>query len=407
MSLDHALALLAEHLRPVVSQQTLPLEQAEGRILAKELIASLAHPPYDNSAVDGFAVGLPPESQDSPESYKIIGRAAAGHPFTGSLKQGEAIKIFTGASLPQGCEKIYMMEDSKLEGENRLIVPAGLNKGANMRFAGEDVAPNQPLLSIGKKLTPPDIALMAGQAMQQVTAYAPLKIAIFSTGDEVKAPSPDTNLQNGQLYDMNRPMLLSWCKRLGYAVTDLGILPDDHATIHEALLQAARHHHVILTSGGMSTGEEDHVRNVIEAIGTLHFWRLAIKPGRPIGMGLFQDAEHQCLFFGLPGNVVASFTTFAMVALPALRLLAGEQAKPPTLLNLTLTEPITKKAGRIEFIRAKRATDGVSVRPYGKAGAGILSSITGGDGFIMLEEAATKLEAGEQVDYIPFNHFYY
>ncbi|MFK7867592.1 MAG: gephyrin-like molybdotransferase Glp [Alphaproteobacteria bacterium] len=409
MTLDQALAHLRRVLTPQAGISKIDLMAAESRILASQLVADHAHPPFDNSAVDGYALSMPQDQMSGSVPFDIVGQAAAGHPYHGTLAKGQAIQIFTGASLPAGCDVIYMMEDISINPQTKqLVCPVGLKLGSNIRRAGEDIAIGDVLLEAGLKLTPAAIGLAASQGIDQLSVYQPLRVAVFSTGDEITPPNAP--LMQGALYDMNRPMLVNWLKMLGYHVSDLGILKDDADGIQTALSDAAQNHDAILTSGGMSMGAEDHVKNAIEQLGSLQFWKLAIKPGRPIGLGLLPRGDSSCLFIGLPGNVVASYTTFALIGRIALKLIAGERILQAPSLMVEMAHPYKKKANRLEIARVKLNPDAKTGMPqaviYQKSGAGILSSITNNDGFILLDEEKRQVDQGDKVRYIPFNEFY-
>ena len=417
LTLDQALerlsdAQLSGQLPVRVKPQTVPLSRALGRVLARPVIAPHPVPPYDNAAVDGYAVFLADLNPSGSTDLKVAGRAAAGHPLSEPMRRGQAVKIFTGAPLPvdehgQAPDAIYMLEDTESLSDQEIRVPAGLRKGDNIREAGEDIPRHKRVFEAGQRLGPAELGVIAGLGRKTVSVYAQLKVAIFSTGDEIAAPGQ--KLAPGQLYDANRPMISGFLERLGFKVTDLGILPDRLPIIRDVLRQAASTHHAILSSGGMSMGEEDHVRIAIESLGDLHFWKLAIKPGRPLGIGLVKgmvEGAPPALAIGLPGNTVAAFTTFALVGRAALKLLSGEQVKPLPRFPVICNFPIKKKAGRREFIRVRLCPDSsaheLTVEKAGRSGAGILSSVAAADGFLDLPEDCQEVREGEPVDFLPF-----
>lgn len=411
--LEEAVALIKARLTPQVLTKKISLLNAMGTVLAEDIYAHHATPPYDNAAVDGYAVNA--HSLDNLEKgaqirLSLIGRAAAGHPFMGEIKKGEAVKIFTGAALPKGADLVYMLEDVEILNDHTILCPHGLKLGSNIRRLGEDVAKDSLLIKQGKRLDYVDIGLLAGQGLSEILIYQPLKVAVFSSGDEVVDAGQKLGL--GKLYDMNRPMLINWLQRLGFEVTDMGILPDNAIIVEDSLIKASLTHQAILTSGGMSMGEEDHIKNCLEKIGQLSFWRIGIKPGRPIGLGIIQNENQaqSCLVIGLPGNVVASFTTFALIARPALKILAGEVIIPLPRYQVYAGMAYKKKKGRREFIRVKLTYDQNEARlyahQYGRNGAGILSSVAGADGFIELDENTDMIEKGMLVSYISFESFF-
>src|SRR5215469_17047584 len=397
LSVDGALALIAERVVPVVGEETVPLTAASGRILAHDLVAEMDLPPHANSAVDGYAVAHADLSPDGDTVLPLTGRAAAGHPLGRTLERGEAIRIFTGAPMPEGADTVMMQEDCTLAG-GKVTMRPGIKKGANRRHAGEDVALGATALIAGRRLKPADLGLAAALGHDRLTVRAPLRVALLSTGDEVCEPG--TELPPGAIYDANRIMLASLLKGLGCRVSDLGIRPDREVALADTLAKAAAEHDLIVTSGGVSTGEEDHVRTAIERLGRLDFWRLAIKPGRPVALGQVRGVP----LIGLPGNPVAAALTFAIIGRPLILRLAGAAAEAPTLFRVRADFAYKKRPGRREYVRAilKRDGDTVTAQKYPKDGAGILSSIVGTDGFVIVDEAADGLQPGAMVDFLPY-----
>ena len=407
MRTDAALALLAERVVPVTGVETVPLTAAAGRILAESVVAPRDVPPHDNSAVDGYAVFFDDLDPNAETSLPIGGRAAAGHPLGRAARRGEAIRIFTGAPMPDGPDTVMMQEDCREEdgAEGRSVVLArGIKRGANRRKAGEDVTAGATVLAPGVRLKPQEVGLAAAVGRIALQVHRPLRAAVFSTGDELREPG--AALPAGAIYDSNRYTLLAALGQLGVRVTDLGILADRPAEVRAALADAAREHDLILTSGGVSVGEEDHVKAAVEAQGRLHFWRLAIKPGRPVALGQIATARGHVPFIGLPGNPVAVMVTFLVLARPLILRLGGAAPAAPTHYRVRAGFDHKKKKDRREYIRARLTpgSDGIALaEKHGASGAGVLSSLVGADGLVELPEELTYLEAGGMVDFLPFS----
>jgi len=399
MPLDEALALLEERLVPVRGTEAVPLARAAGRVLAADVVAEVDVPPHDNSAVDGYAVFYDDLDPEHETRLPIAGRVAAGSVLDRPARRGEAIRIFTGAPMPDGPDTVMMQEDCREEGDNVVVMP-GIRRGANRRHAGEDVHAGDAVLRRGRRLLPQDAGLAAAAGHAVLTVYEPLRVAVFSTGDEISEPG--TDLKPGAIYDSNRYSLIAALTAMGCTVDDMGILPDDRETIRAALSAAAGSHDLILTSGGVSTGDEDHVKAAVEANGSLHFWRLAIKPGRPVAMGQVGATP----IVGLPGNPGATLVTFMLIARPIILRLSGAEAPPPTRFRVRAGFDHRKKEGRREFVRARLGAgeDGIpTVIKHGRSGAGILSSMVEADGLVDLPPDLTYLESGMTVDFLPFS----
>jgi molybdopterin molybdotransferase len=355
-------------------------------------------PGFTNSAVDGYAVRFDDLAVDAETRLVRVGRIAAGHASTDRLAAGSAARIFTGAVMPDGADTVIMQEDCREDGAAVLIRP-GIKRGANRRLAGEDIAAGRVALVAGRRLGPPELGLLAALGQSAVPVRRRLSVGLFSTGDELREPG--TTLEPGQIYDANRFMLASMLARAGALVTDGGILPDQPGKLTEALVAAAARHDLIVTSGGVSTGEEDHVREVISAHGSLFFWRLAIKPGRPVALGQIGSTP----LIGLPGNPVAALVTFAAVARPLIEAMTGMQPRVPRRSSAVSGFSYKKKLGRREYVRISLETsDGglPRLRRFPKEGAGLLTSLTETEGLAELPETLTQLEPGMAVDFIPY-----
>ena len=399
MPLQDALALLEERLSVVADVETAPLRGALGRILAEDIRAGRSVPPHDNSAVDGYAVRFAELDPDGETCLPVIGRIAAGDsPALPDPDASGAVRIFTGAAMPAGFDTVMMQEDCRAEDGAVRIAP-GIRQGANRRFAGEDVEAGAVILRAGQRLRPQDLGLAASVGLTGLPVRTRLRVALFSTGNELREPGAAA--APGAVYDANRFALAGLLEQLGCAVSDLGILPDDRATIADALGAAGAGHDLVLTSGGVSVGEEDHVRAAVESLGQIHFWRLAIKPGRPVALGQIGRTP----FVGLPGNPVAVMVTFLRFARPLIDRLAGAAVHVPKPFPVRAGFDHRKKANRREWVRATLEADagGWTAHKYAQQGAGVLSSMTAASGLVELPEDATDIKAGMTVDFLPFS----
>jgi molybdopterin molybdotransferase len=399
MSVDDAVAIIAARVKAVQETEMVDLRHADGRILATSIVAPLPLPPFSNSAVDGYAVRSADLAGDEERAFPIVGRIPAGASATEAIAPGQAMRIFTGAPMPEGADTVFMQEDVRVDEAGRVVLPTGLKAGANMRPAGEDVGEGHHALSAGQRLRPQDVALAAAFGLTHVEVRRPVRVAVFSTGNEIV--SPGTLRNSVQLFDSNRFMLIAMLSRLGCDVSDLGILPDDRASLANALRQTAGKHDLILTTGGVSTGEEDHVKASVESVGTLVLWRMAIKPGRPVAMGVIEGTP----FIGLPGNPVASFVTFAHVVRPTVLALAGAMARQPLAMPVRAAFTYKKKIARREYVRVKlqkNAGGALEAVKFPREGAGMLSSLVETDGLVELGEDVTHVEPGQTVGFLSY-----
>jgi len=402
LRLDDMERLIAERITPVAESETVSLGDARGRVLAADIAAPVDLPPFDNSAVDGYAVRHADLAPDADTRLAIAGRLMAGRAADVTVRAGEAARIFTGAPMPAGADTVFMQEDVTVEGDT-VIVPKGLKRGANRRLAGEDVPKGRVVLAAGAVLEPQHIALAAALGLTTLDVRRRLKVAIFSTGDEVVEPGRP--LGRAAIYDANRYLLRELLERLGAVVTDLGILADEPDALAQALQGAARGHDLIVTSGGVSTGEADYVRTAVERIGSLVFWRVAIKPGRPVALGIIREGAGSAAFIGLPGNPVAVFVTFVRVVRPLLRRLAGARADVPTPLPVRAGFAYKKKKDRREYVRValRRSADGqIEAVKHPQDGAGVITSLTQTDGLLELPEEVTAVAPGDTVGFLSY-----
>lgn len=400
LSLESALEKIENFVKPVVEIEKVGLAVSLSRFLAEDVVATRDVPPHNNSAVDGYAVCHADLSINRDTRLPLAGRIVAGHPLSTIAKKGNAYRIFTGASMPHGTDTVFMQEDVRIEGDT-VILPAGLQQGANRRFRGEDVCDGSLILNKGKRIRPQEIGLAASIGLIELPVYKQLSVAVFSTGDEICDPS--SNLNEGCIFDANRYTIIGLLNELGCHVTDLGIINDDQQMISEALSSAAATHDLIITSGGVSVGDEDHVRQAVESLGCIDFWRLAIKPGRPIAIGTVASTP----FVGLPGNPVAAMVTFMRIArILVLRLSGAIGDISPKLYRVIAAFNFKPRGERREWLRAHLKVDEEGVlnaHLFPLKGSGVLTSMVGSHGLIEINEGVKKIECGDLIDFLPFS----
>ena len=396
--------LIAERVTPVAEVEEVGLDHALGRVVAADVMAVDDLPPFDNSAVDGFAVRHADLAPDAETRLVIIDRALAGHRAVHALGAGQAIRIFTGAPMPSGADTVFMQEDCRIDGDS-VVLPPGLERGANSRRAGEDVRRGAMMLPAGRRLGAADLALAAAEGLTRLVVRRRLNVALFSTGDEVVEPG--NARPAAAIFDANRALLRGLLARFGAVVTDLRILPDEQGAVQDALAAAADGHDLVISTGGVSTGEADHVRAAIEKIGRLVFWRVAIKPGRPVAMGVIPGRRpgEAAAFTGLPGNPAAVYVTFVRVVWPLLLRLAGARPRQAIALPVRASFPYRKRKGRREYVRVtlRRAADGVvEAMKFPQDGAGVITSLTETDGLVELGEDETVIAPGSMVGFFSY-----
>ena len=389
---------LSTRLQVVTSEVEMDARAANGRILAADVVSTRNVPPHANTAVDGYAFRFGDLSPGGEGVLTLGGRSGAGHPWTASLPSGATVRVLTGAVLPPGADTVIMQEDAEVRGEE-LHVPPGMQSGANARKEGEDVCAGTRVLQSGQRIGAAESGMIAALGQTKVLVRSELRVGVFSSGDELV--NPGVVPRPGQVFDSNRAMLCGLARATGARVTDFGILADKADRVHDALSGAAGTQDLLLVSGGMSESEEDHVRRVLRDLGTLHFWRLAVKPGRPVGLGQLNGIP----VVGLPGNPVAAFVMFLVIARPVIARLTGERWQFPTGMPATAGFTYRKKTGRCEFLRVRRNSDESSemLDLFPQAGAGILSSVIWSDGLAILTEAESKISPGDPVRWIPFH----
>jgi molybdopterin molybdotransferase len=400
-----ALAILKERVHPVVGMERVPLVEATGRILAMAAVAPRPVPAHTNAAVDGYSFAAADYDISAGAHLAVEGRAAAGHPLAARPAPKTAVRIFTGAIMPAGHDTVVMQEDVRTgsgDGKAIVAIPAGLKRGANVRKAGEDVKEGETVLETGVVLRPQDLSALASLGFGEVDCFKRLEVAIVSTGDEVVRAG--AALQAGQVHDANAPMLAPLIAGAGASATDLGIFPDNLAAVKQKLGEAARSFDVIITTGGASRGEEDHVVSAMDALGKRHMWQLAIKPGRPMSFGQIGNT----VVLGLPGNPVAVFVCFLLYVWPLLRRMGGAEWPEPRRYRLpALFAFPDRKVGRREFWRGmlRETPQGLAVDKFARDGSGLISGLRAADGLIDIPEDVPEVKSGDPVAFIPFSEF--
>ncbi len=392
---DEALALLQDRLHPVTGIETVPLMQSVSRVLAEDVVAKRSNPPQPNTAVDGYGFAGP--AADGAQVMPLTeGRAAAGIPFDGQVPPGYALRILTGATLPKGVDTVILEEDVTRK-DGHIAFRGPLRKGANTRRAGEDVVEGDTALSARRKLTPADMALLSAVGVAEVPVHQALRVAVLSTGDELVEPGDAAGA--GQIFDANRPMLLSLIERMGFMPVDIGRVEDNRDALRKRLDEAAAQADVILTSGGASAGDEDHVSALLRDAGAMQEWRIALKPGRPLALGMWSDTP----VFGLPGNPVAAMVCTLIFARPALCLMSGEGWVDPQGFDVPAAFEKRKKPGRREYLRA-RVCDG-RAEVFHSEGSGRISGLSWAEGLVEIEDGARHIQPGDPVRFIPYGSF--
>jgi len=404
ITVDVAQQFIIDCIKPLAftKQERLSLRQSIDRVLAEDIIAEMNVPPYDNSAMDGFAFCADDIPRNGTVTLKVVGNSFAGHPFLGRCTSGECVRIMTGAVIPAGCNTVIPQEHVEMLGAASIRIDGRTRLVENIRFFGEDIRLGQTVLTCGRRLTAADLGVLSSLGINNVAVMPRLRIAFFSTGDELQPIGEALKL--GQIYDSNRNVLFGMLSRLHCNITDLGVVGDDQIQLHNILQEAAKNHDVIISSGGVSVGEADYIRQVLNELGEIVFWKVAMKPGRPLTFGRLEQA----LFFGLPGNPVAMMVSFNQFVHPALQHLSGEIVRPPLILQAMNSLLLTKRAGRVEYQRGilSQASDGgLTVCKTGEQGSGILLSMSQANCFIILAADQTRVEAGEKVIVQPFGNW--
>ncbi|MEP7281399.1 MAG: gephyrin-like molybdotransferase Glp [Rubrivivax sp.] len=396
-----ARAAIAAALQPLTEAVRCPLAQALGRVLAADVISPIDVPAHDNSAMDGYALHGADLRADADTTLQALPTTVfAGPPFDGVVGRGQAVRIMTGAVMPAGLDSVVPFELCTVSGDRVTLRPGVLKAGENRRRRGEDLARDGVALPGGRVLRPADLGLAASLGLDHVQVLRPLRVALFSTGDEIAAPG--TPLAPGQVYDSNRFSLLGALQRIGVEVIDLGLVPDDRTALAAALDRALAEADAVVTSGGVSMGDADHTRELLAARGEVGFWKVAMRPGRPFAFGRLRGpGGRSAWLFALPGNPVAALVTFYALARDALLVLAGARAPAPPRLQARSVAPIRKRPGRSEFQRAvvePAADGGWQVRTTGSQGAGVLRSMTEANALLVLGHDQGPVAAGDLVE---------
>jgi molybdopterin molybdotransferase len=393
MPVASARKYIREFLSPVATRENLPLRSSLGRVLAEDILSPCNVPNHDNSAMDGYAFNAD-DIQASETRLKVIGTAFAGKAFNGKVSKGECVRIMTGAVMPAGSDTVVVQERVAADGDY-ITFSDGPKRGMNMRYAGEDLKHGQVVLAAGHLIRAADLGLVASLGIGEVKVYRKLRVAFFSTGDELASIGQE--LEPGQVYDSNRYTLYGMLTRLGVEVIDMGVVRDDPALLEQALVEASGSADVVLTSGGVSVGEADYMKQLLEKLGQVVFWKIAMKPGRPLAYGKVGNAH----YFGLPGNPVSVMVTFYQFVREAMLVLMGQPAPAPApLLNVICTDEIKKFTGRTEFQRGVLYIDkdgSWKVTPTGNQGSGILRSMSEANCFIVLDETVGNVAPGALV----------
>ncbi len=398
ISVEQALDNILDFIQPLSHQENVALKQSLGRVLAVPVTSSIDIPCFDNSAMDGYALSSQQNSAD-PIELKNIGTAWAGKPFEGTVDKSECVRIMTGAALPNGCDSVVMQEHVTVKG-NIISFQNCINSGQNIRWEAEEIRAGDFVLTPGKLLMPVDTGLLASVGVTEVMVFRKPRVAFFSTGDELRPVG--SSLSKGQIYDSNRYLINSMLTRMGVDVLDMGVITDDPALILHAFEKASEAADMIITSGGVSVGDADYVQDILNTKGEVNFWRVAMKPGKPLAVGKFNNTH----FFGLPGNPVSALVTFYQFTQPALRKLMGCEQYFTPVISARCMDSLKKVPGRQEYQRGilSRNENGESVvSTTGLQGSHILTSMSLANCFIILPRDNDGVHAGDTVDIQPFH----
>ena len=397
LTVDLAIEKLGALARPVAECEDVELDAGLGRVAAQVVTAPIDLPPFDASAMDGYAVCSRGLGHEGAKRLRVVGRSAAGHPFHANVGEGEAVRIFTGAVLPAGADAVLLQEDAEPQGQDTVETTAAIRRDQHVRRRGHDVRQGAALFGEGKKLGAYDLAWLAACGIRNLSVRRRIRLALLSTGDELA--SPGERLAPGQIYDSNRLALKSLLREKAAHVTDYGCIADDPVEIRKALRTAAAHADVIVCSGGMSVGDADYVKAVVEEIGSLDFWRVALKPGKPLAVGRIGEA----LFFGLPGNPVSTIVTYLLFVAPTVDRLSGTSPTPPLTLPAVLLDAVRHSKGRREYMRGIMRAEGgeILVRITGDQGSNRLATFANANCLVVISSDAGDLRPGDRTQVIP------
>ena len=402
ISVDDARTKIQERIQPITGKEKLGLRNCLNRILAEDVRSPIEVPAHTNSAMDGYAIAGNDLPKTDIKTCQVIGTAFAGTPFNGSCTTGQVVRIMTGAVIPQGCDTVIMQEQVEVLDEARIRIGTGHKTGQNVRHAGEDIPMGSVVLGSGRQITPADLGILASLGLSELMVFRRPRVAFFSTGDELR--SVGEVLEEGQIYDSNRYTLYGMLKRLGVEILDMGVIRDDQEAMQQAFISASEMADIIITSGGVSVGAADFIKPTLETLGDIRFWKIGMKPGRPLTFGSINHAH----FFGLPGNPVSVMVTFYQFVQPALHYLASGKVRLPISVKATCISALKKRPGRFEFQRGiyeQAENGGLTVRKTGQQGSGILSSMSYANCFILLPIESTHIAPGDIVEIQPFDGF--
>ncbi|MBL4712891.1 MAG: molybdopterin molybdotransferase MoeA [Gammaproteobacteria bacterium] len=403
LSVDAARKNIFEQITPLQNSEKLPVKDTLNRVLADDISSSINVPGHNNSAMDGYAISGDAIPQTGTKTFTVIGTAYAGKMFSEKCQHDQCIRIMTGSVMPEGTDSVIMQEHVHRAGNN-ITIDSSHTTGQNVRLAGEDIAIGTVVLSKGKLLTPADIGIISSLGIGELNVIRRPRVAFFSTGDELRSIGDGSNrpLSSGEIYDSNRYSLYAMLQQLNVDIIDMGVVRDDETSIRKALVEASSMADIIITSGGVSVGEADFIKPVLEDIGQINFWKIAMKPGRPLTFGQLDNS----LFFGLPGNPVSVMVTFYQFVQPAIRYLASGKIQLPLNLKAICSTKLRKRSGRFEFQRGilSHTSDGLlTVDKTGQQGSGVLTSMSLANCFILLDEVNAGVEPGETVTVQPFD----